>query len=603
MIQFTDLLAENVGPFETLALSLKQRGLVLILGDNRDTTAADNNGSGKSHVMKAVSWVLWGKTPDDDKVDKLTRNGQSYIMVSLAWEDEDGQWAVKRTKKRSASVQLELEHNGQDVSAPTVEMTQAEVGKRLGMDFQTWRNTVLYAQGDVVRFADPATTDSERKLILKRILRLDTLDRALEQARARAKAVEQTKLKLVQEAGTILAELRGLGELVDIQVEITDAETEAKQYMVKAKPLERFRKVEQQIIDVLDEINTRLDEAAAAREEATKHALEATAEEGSVARAQADVRRADSALKLFASGACPTCGSKSTSPGVKSKVAALNEERGIAEVAWDQSQALASLHRKSAAEAKARAETVTSEVKAEAAEWHTKLATAQKGIREAEHALVVAKAAQRRADQAKAKLKTIVERRTALEERGREIALESDQLTVELGHIEFWVKGFSNAGLSSYLMDAIMPSLTERANHYLSILADGDITVNFDTQSKLKSGESREKLSISWTIEGEQDTTPSGGQRKKISIAVDLALMDIVAARERSAVDLLLMDEMLDGLDTTGRSRVMTLLGELREKRSSIFVISHDSSIAELFETTMTVRKTGRVAELLEDVT
>lgn len=603
MIQFTDLLAENIGPFETLSISFKQRGLVLILGDNRDTTAADNNGSGKSHVMKAVSWVLWGKTPDDDKVDKLTRNGQSYVTVELSWEDEDGQWSAKRTKKRSASVQLELEHNGQDVSAPTVEGTQAEIGKRLGMDFQTWRNTVLYAQGDVVRFADPATTDSERKLILKRILRLDTLDRALEQARAKAKSVEQTKLKLNQEAGTILAELRGLGELVDLQVEIADAETEAKQFRAKAAKLDHWRKLQADITGVLDEINARLDDAAAAREECTKHALEATAEEGSVTRAQSDVRRVDAALKLFAAGACPTCGSKATSPGVKAKVAALNEERGIAETAWDQSQALASMHRKSAAEAKARGETITQEVKAEAAEWQAKLGEAIRAIQLCEHALVAAKAATRRADAARVKLKSIEQRREALEARGREIATESDQLTTELAHIEFWVKGFSNSGLSSYMMDAIMPALTERANHYLAILADGDITVSFDTQSKLKSGESREKLSISWTIEGEHDTTPSGGQRKKISIAVDLALMDIVAARERSAVDLLLMDEMLDGLDATGRSRVMTLLAELRTKRSSIFVISHDNTIAELFETTMTVRKTGRVAELLEDVT
>ena len=127
MIEFGDLLAENIGPFETLSLGFRRRGLVLILGDNRDTTAADNNGSGKSHIMKAISWALWGKTPDDDKVDKLTRNGQSYIMVNVDWTDEDGDWSVKRTKKRSSSVQLVLEHNGQDVSAPTVEATQVEI--------------------------------------------------------------------------------------------------------------------------------------------------------------------------------------------------------------------------------------------------------------------------------------------------------------------------------------------------------------------------------------------------------------------------------------------------------------------------------------------
>ena len=45
------------------------------------------------------------------------------------------------------------------------------------MDFHTWRNTVLYGQGDLVRFADPNTKDSERKDVLKRVLRLEVLDR------------------------------------------------------------------------------------------------------------------------------------------------------------------------------------------------------------------------------------------------------------------------------------------------------------------------------------------------------------------------------------------------------------------------------------------
>lgn len=256
-----------------------------------------------------------------------------------------------------------------------------------------------------------------------------------------------------------------------------------------------------------------------------------------------------------------------------------------------------------AEEAKARGEAIKAEVEEESSDWYAKANQLRSDIQAAEHALVAANAARRRANQLEQKLKGMADRRALLEARGVEITTTSDQLNEDKAHVDFWVKGFSNAGLSSYMMDSVMPALAERANHYLAILADGDIVVSFDTQSKLKSGDMREKLSISWIIEGEPDTTPSGGQRKKISIAVDLALMDLVATRERAAVDLLLMDEMLDGLDATGRNRVMSLLSELRQKRSTIVVISHDSSIAELFEQTLTVRKMGRKAELLADVT
>lgn len=328
---------------------------------------------------------------------------------------------------------------------------------------------------------------------------------------------------------------------------------------------------------------------------------------------------------FIAAGACPACGTKTTAPSVKAHAAeqrklandeyhetleSLQAERSdlesaiaASEATQDAAQAESEAATERAATAKARGEAIKAEVDTESSEWYKQREHLRVSIQSAEHALVVANAARRRYDQIHQKLKTLKDRRGLLEARGREIMSESDELAQDLAHMEFWVKGFSNAGLSSYMMDSVMPALTERANHYLSILADGDITVSFDTQSKLKSGDTREKLSISWVIEGENDTTPSGGQRKKISIAVDLALMDLVATRERAAVDLLLMDEMLDGLDATGRSRVMSLLGELRQKRSTIVVISHDNTIAELFENTMTVRKMDRKAELLVDVT
>jgi DNA repair exonuclease SbcCD ATPase subunit len=261
--------------------------------------------------------------------------------------------------------------------------------------------------------------------------------------------------------------------------------------------------------------------------------------------------------------------------------------------------ASAQQHRKNAEAAKLRVQAAKLAQDAELAKWAPKQQEVRKEITLAEQAGVQAAAARRRADAIRQKMKGIDERKATLQARGVEIATESDKLKADKLHLEFWAKGFSNAGLPSHMMDAIMPALTDRANHYLGILADGDINISFDTQSKLKSGEAREKISINWIIEGEADTTPSGGQRKKISIAVDLALMDIVATRERASIDILLIDELLDGLDRTGRQRIMSLLSELRQQRSTILVISHDSDITELFENTLIVRKEARKAELL----
>jgi len=61
------------------------------------------------------------------------------------------------------------------------------------------------------------------------------------------------------------------------------------------------------------------------------------------------------------------------------------------------------------------------------------------------------------------------------------------------------------------------------------------------------------------------------------------------------------MDEVLDGLDAAGKSRVMDLLRKLRETKSSIYVVSHDSGLAELFESQITIVKEGGVARVEVD--
>jgi DNA repair exonuclease SbcCD ATPase subunit len=176
--------------------------------------------------------------------------------------------------------------------------------------------------------------------------------------------------------------------------------------------------------------------------------------------------------------------------------------------------------------------------------------------------------------------------------------LESDakEKRTALAHHEFWSRGFSNQGLPSFVLDSVMPFITERANHYLETLSDGDITINFSTQRELKStkGEYRDEIDIQWDIEGLDDSyPPSGGQLKKMEIATDLGLMDLVATREGSHLDILMLDEVLDGLDNEGCQRVLLLLQNLRAVRGSIFVVSHEAEVAEVFEKAVFAVKHG----------
>ena len=53
------------------ALKLDNLGLVLLTGDNQDTSALESNGSGKSSMLESIVYALYGQTSTGIKGDTL----------------------------------------------------------------------------------------------------------------------------------------------------------------------------------------------------------------------------------------------------------------------------------------------------------------------------------------------------------------------------------------------------------------------------------------------------------------------------------------------------------------------------------------------------
>lgn len=593
MILFNELAIRDFGPIQEAMIPLTKQGLVLISGENKDTAAATSNGSGKSHLFKALGWALFGKTIDRDESD-VVRNGAANAVVAVSWTDGKSTWVLERKKGKGAK--LILTQDGHDISG-TIPETEAEVIRILGLDWQTWRNTVLYGQGDTVRFADNTSSDSDRKAILKRILRMEVLDKALKVAReasagkGREVAERRARAQVIQARMDELAADEALSQQVpQLEAEIKEAEKAARRAS-KIKPILKQAKVH------LEDMNEKLREMQdKERTEQIRVQTEAAKLKAEASSLDRDAARAAAALNQLKGGACPTCGAPADSKHVKGKQAELQAEyTRCSEGAADARESATLMLR----------EAVARDELADVKTYQTSVESWQKDVTRLTAEEATANSAAKRAVSLKSQLQGILHKlsndRNKFEQLETELAAlnaEADALETEARHTDFWAKGFSNQGLPSHLMDSIAPQLADRANHYLEILTDGDIRVKMDTQTAIKTGELRDKFSISWVIEGQNGTTPSGGQRKKIAIAVDLALMDLVAAREKASIDLLMLDEVLDGLDEAGKSRIIDLLQELRKSRGTIMVVSHDPALAQMFERQILVTKEDGIARV-----
>ena len=72
-----------------------------------------------------------------------------------------------------------------------------------------------------------------------------------------------------------------------------------------------------------------------------------------------------------------------------------------------------------------------------------------------------------------------------------------------------------------------------------------------------------------------------------------MALQDLVLSRSNKRLDLIVFDEVFEGLDEVGSSIVIEILKERASSCGTILVITHNKNLAQLFNQTMTVSKSN----------
>lgn len=142
------------------------------------------NGHGKSALLDALTWVLWGqarKTGGTAKADEgLLRLGQTHMMVSLDFSANNILYRVKREYTVAAQKsQTNLEFGILDsttgtlrpLTDKTIRATQAKIVQMIGLDYDSFVNTAFLRQGQSNEFSKKSP--KERKEILATILGLN----------------------------------------------------------------------------------------------------------------------------------------------------------------------------------------------------------------------------------------------------------------------------------------------------------------------------------------------------------------------------------------------------------------------------------------------
>ena len=192
-----------------------------------------DNGNGKSAIIDAMTWALWGETRakrDDD----LIHQNQNEMEVEFEFAVGEQKYRIirkhSRPKRRGASGQSSLTFQiasgtgYRPMDCDSIPLTQQKIIEVLHMDYNTFTNSAFLRQGH----ADEFTTSSpaKRKQVLVYILGLAYYDGFEAQAKDIVKQRDLLRATLAVSIADINRELeqKAAGE-----VELTKAQTELEE--------------------------------------------------------------------------------------------------------------------------------------------------------------------------------------------------------------------------------------------------------------------------------------------------------------------------------------------------------------------------------------
>lgn len=195
-----------------------------------------DNGSGKSALLDAITWALWGKSRAKSD-DELIHLGQKEMEVEFDFIVGATKYKVLRKcvkSGRSSQTLLELQVASDDgfksISGNSQRETQQRIIDILRMDYTTFVNSAFLRQGRADEFT--IKSPGERKKVLADILDLSFYDELEEQAKTYARDREQEQRELENRIKEIEAEFEHKGkyeaELQEVERALAELDRELK---------------------------------------------------------------------------------------------------------------------------------------------------------------------------------------------------------------------------------------------------------------------------------------------------------------------------------------------------------------------------------------
>lgn len=583
-MKVTKLHISNILSIETAEVAFDSAGLVLVDGWNADDDAA--NGAGKSAIFNALAFGLYGKMPRDITATEYLRKGTKAGWVEVIIEIAGDTWSIRRERPTN----LVIQKNGEidPISQPELECL-------LGLTYSQFLISMYASQLKTDKFL--YLNDAGKKDFLLQLINLEKFNLARELAVKNVKDLQQKATQLesslsalsvrIQTTQSYLADEEPLLARLEscsadsLKAQVVDLQQVQKPDLSKYSQLESgikkkrkyFNELRQQLTALKAERATTLKQR---RVMADFDTIACPHCSGAVVASSSGLLKADDVHSrrqaLDAENA-----------RIEGSVAGLTEQISSLTVEIDAEKEVDVLEAKLKDKQSADMEAyylATSQI----AELKGQIDRINLERKQIEQKLNDIRAKQAQIAQYQGEFDGLMERKIAL--------------LADLTMAETLSAVFSPVGVQAYVADMLLDRLNERVAFHLSQIWP-NASYMLTSFKETKSGEVRAKFSEKIIVGGREASlgSLSGGEKCCISLALDLAIVDVVSQVTGAVLNPVILDEPFDGMDSANRERAIEALTQLSIDRQ-IIVIDHASEVKALFSRVIRVVKKNGITSV-----
>ena len=572
----------NILSIEKACIEFEDTGLVLIEGFNHDDNTA--NGAGKTAIMNALSFGLYGKFPRKVTVSSILRYGTkkgSVIVEDI--QTNNGVWRVER--HRPTAVIYSKDGEVQDI-------TQAEFEAALGLSYSQFLISMYSAQTQGENFID--MNDTAKKEFLLKLMNLEEFALAKGLADQEIKRLDTKIRELQLNEARLVSKIQVYNESIqdvnEINNQITTHKQQVQQCQDKITELSAIQRPDVLKYDTVTEkiASKRLDIQTAqitrnqlinqfqslAKEYQQWNSDEIDGESVGCPECGVDVRLIDG--KLMGHGDIDKM-----QEARKAKAAEIKQQCQELKIKIDaEDTKIAQKNAVDELEIKVKKERLKKFADYDAAqqnisEYRSYISQQQYKIQMLNNQLVEQAERQQELERSQNVLETI---QNDLNTNSKEL-----ELVRTVSHL------YSPTGAQAYIMDSVIGAFNDAIASYVNMIWP-NATYSIQAYKENKTGEIKAKFSDKLILNGKEVSigSLSGGQHRCLSLAIDFAMLDVLSDRFSIDINPVVFDEPLQGLDASNKERVLEVLEMIAADRN-IIIIEHSSEFKSAFAKTINV--------------